>query len=69
MMRLAGNFNQGWPQNHSVEAFKIGPAAFEDQSLTIGVYYSFHKECLEKELNRRIVEKAVGEVLGKSKSF
>ena len=59
------------PQNHSVEAFKIGPAAFfEDQSLTIGVYYSFHKECLKREVNRRIVEKAVGEVLGeKAKVF
>jgi len=60
------------PQNHSVEAFlkSAQPLSFEDQSLTIGVYYSFHKECLEKEINRRIVEKAVEEVLGiKAKVF
>jgi len=60
------------PQNHSVEAFlkSAQPLSFEDQSLTIGVYYSFHKECLEREVNRRIVEKAVGEVLGeKAKVF
>ncbi len=60
------------PQNHSVEAFlkSAQPLSFDKQSLTIGVYYSFHKECLEKELNRRIVEKAVEEVLGiKAKVF
>ncbi len=53
------------PKNHSLEAFlkTAYPISFENKRLTLGVYYQFHKECLEKETNRRIVESVAGEVL------
>lgn len=53
------------PKNHSLGAFlkTAYPISFEDKRLTLGVYYQFHKECLEKEANRRIVELVAGEVL------
>ncbi|MDD3679447.1 MAG: DNA polymerase III subunit gamma/tau [Candidatus Shapirobacteria bacterium] len=53
------------PQNHSLEAFLKAayPISLEDNRLTLGVYYQFHKECLEKEVNRRIIEKVAGEIL------
>lgn len=53
------------PQNHSLEAFlkSAHPVSFENNRLTLGVYYRFHKECLEKEVNRRIVESVASKVL------
>ncbi len=52
------------PQNHSLEAFlkTARPVSFEDNRLILEVYYQFHKECLEKEANRRAVEAVAGEV-------
>lgn len=54
------------PQNHSLEAFlkSAYPVSFENNRLTLGVYYRFHKECLEKEVNRRIVESIASKVFG-----
>ncbi len=54
------------PQNHSVEAFLRAayPIGLSDSVLRLGVYYQFHKECLERGVNRRIVEQAASEVLG-----
>jgi len=53
------------PKNHSLEAFlkTAYPISFENKRLILGVYYQFHKECLEKEANRRIVEAVAEEVL------
>jgi len=53
------------PKNHSVEAFLKAayPLKLEGDELILGVYYPFHKECLERESSRRIVESAVAEVL------
>ncbi len=52
-------------KNHSLEAFLKAayPISFEADRLTLGVYYKFHKECLEKEANRRIVEATAEEIL------
>ncbi|MDD3531915.1 MAG: DNA polymerase III subunit gamma/tau [Candidatus Shapirobacteria bacterium] len=52
------------PKNHSLEAFLKAayPVSFENNRLTLGVYYQFHKECLEKEVNRRIVESVASEI-------
>ena len=54
------------PQNHSIEAFLKAayPIGLAGNVLKLGVYYQFHKECLEKEANRRIVEQAASDVLG-----
>ncbi|PIS15059.1 DNA polymerase III, subunit gamma and tau [Candidatus Shapirobacteria bacterium CG09_land_8_20_14_0_10_38_17] len=54
------------PQNHSVEAFLKAayPIGLVGSVLKLGVYYQFHKECLEKEVNRRIVERAASDVFG-----
>jgi DNA polymerase-3 subunit gamma/tau len=53
------------PRNHSLEAFlkSAQPISLENNKLTIGVYYQLHKECLEKETNRRIVETVAGQIL------
>ena len=58
--------NRVRPQNHSVEAFLKAayPIGLVGSVLKLGVYYQFHKECLEKEVNRRIVEQAASDVLG-----
>jgi len=55
------------PKNHSVEAFLKAayPLKLEGDELILGVYYSFHKECLERESSRRIVESAAADVLGR----
>jgi len=54
------------PQNHSIEAFLKAayPIGLAGSVLKLGVYYQFHKECLEKEVNRRIVEQAASDILG-----
>jgi len=54
------------PQNHSVEALlkATRPKDFQNGWLTLEVFYKFHKERLETEKCRRIVEKTVGEVIG-----
>jgi DNA polymerase-3 subunit gamma/tau len=54
------------PQNHSVEALlkATRPKDFQDGWLTLEVFYKFHKERLETEKCRRIVEETVGKVIG-----
>jgi DNA polymerase III subunit gamma/tau len=53
------------PRNHSLEAFlkAARPVSFENNRLILEVYYQFHKECLEKEANRRAVEAVAEEIL------
>lgn len=53
------------PINASVEALLRAskPIAYDGKSLTLGVFYKFHKERLEDASHRRIVEDAVGKVL------
>lgn len=55
-------------RNHSLSAFlkSAKPADLQNNRLTLKVYYRFHKECLERENNRRMVEEAAGKVLGQS---
>ena len=53
------------PINASVEALLRAskPITYDGKSLTLGVFYKFHKERLEDATHRRIVEEAVGKVL------
>jgi DNA polymerase-3 subunit gamma/tau len=53
------------PQNHSVEALlrATRPKTINGEILTIEVFYKFHKDKLEQEKCRRIVEEAASEVL------
>jgi DNA polymerase-3 subunit gamma/tau len=52
--------------NHSLEALlkSSRPLKFEDGSLTLEVFYKFHKEKLEQSKNRNILEKVVSEIFG-----
>ena len=54
------------PQNHSVEAFLKATRLkdFQNGWLTLEVFYKFHKERLETEKCRRIVEETVEKVIG-----
>lgn len=54
------------PKNHSVEALlrSTKPTAFDGERLTLEVFYKFHKDKLESEKCRVLVESAVGEVFG-----
>ena len=54
------------PQNHSIEALlkATRPKDFQDGWLTLEVFYKFHKERLETEKCRQIVEKTIGEIVG-----
>lgn len=66
--------DEGWkeilsrikPINASVEALlrAARPIGFDGKSLTLGVFYKFHKERLEDVSHRRVVEAIAGEVLG-----
>lgn len=53
------------PLNHSIEALlrSARPAHTKGQWLTIEVFYTFHKEQLEQERHRKIVEGVIGEVM------
>ncbi|QQG41485.1 MAG: DNA polymerase III subunit gamma/tau [Candidatus Woesebacteria bacterium] len=53
------------PINASIEALlrAARPVAYDGKTLTLGVYYKFHKERLEDNQHRRIVEDVVGKVL------
>lgn len=42
------------------------PIEFDGESLTLGVFYRFHKERLEKAQNRRFLEGIIEDILGKS---
>jgi len=52
------------PMNHSVSAFlrACRPKQIEGQYLILEVFYQFHKDQLEQERNRRIVEEALGQI-------
>ena len=52
--------------NHSLEALlkSSRPLKFEDGSLTLEVFYKFHKERLEQSRNRNILEKVLSGVTG-----
>jgi len=54
------------PYNHSVEAFlrAARPKKIKDGKLQIEVFYKFHKEKLEEEKNRRIVEMGLEKIFG-----
>ncbi len=54
------------PYNHSVEAFlrAARPKKIKDGKLLIEVFYKFHKEKLEEDKNRRIVEMGLEKVFG-----
>jgi len=54
------------PLNHSVEALlrACRPIKIDGQTLTLEVFYQFHKERLETEKCRQIVEEAVTQILG-----
>lgn len=54
------------PLNHSVEALlrATRPIKVSDSMLTIEVFYQFHKEQLEMEKCRRVVEEVAEKVLG-----
>ena len=53
-------------RNTSIEALLRAsePIGFDGQSLTLGVFYKFHKERLEATQNRRTLEDVVAEVFG-----
>lgn len=54
------------PKNTSTEALlrAARPLSFDGQTLTLGVYYSFHKERLEGNPHRDLLERVVEEILG-----
>jgi len=54
------------PYNHSVEAFlrAARPKKIKDGKLLIEVFYKFHKEKLEEDKNRKIVEMGLLKVFG-----
>lgn len=54
------------PHNHSVEALlrSTKPVEYDGDTLLLEVFYKFHKDKLESEKCRQIVEVAVGEVFG-----
>jgi DNA polymerase-3 subunit gamma/tau len=52
------------PKNHSVEALlrSTKPLAFDGERIELEVFYKFHKDKLESDRCRTIVESAIGEV-------
>jgi hypothetical protein len=54
------------PMNYSVEAFlrATRPKEIKGEELILEVFYPFHKDKLEEDKNRRVVEDGVREVLG-----
>lgn len=54
------------PLNHSVEALlrAARPSKVEGEFLTLEVFYKFHKERLESEKCRAVVEEIAGQILG-----
>ncbi len=59
------------PFNHSVEAFlrAARPKKIDKDELLIEVFYKFHKDKLEEQKNREIVEIGLGKVYGGSMKF
>lgn len=54
------------PLNHSIEALlrACRPIKIDGQTLTLEVFYKFHKERLETEKCRQVVEEAASQILG-----
>ena len=54
------------PFNHSVEAFlrAARPKKLEGSVLVLEVFYPFHKERLEEEKNRKVLEDCIAKVIG-----
>jgi len=54
------------PMNHSIEALlkAARPLKFDGQALTLEVFYKFHKDRLETEKCRSVVEEVVSQTLG-----
>jgi DNA polymerase-3 subunit gamma/tau len=54
------------PINTSIEALlrAAKPIEYDGQTLTLGVFYRFHKERLEEGMHRRILEDVVATVMG-----
>jgi hypothetical protein len=54
------------PRNASTEALlrAAKPVDYDGKTLTLGVYYSFHKECLESTQHRNILEETVMQIVG-----
>ena len=52
------------PLNTSIEALlrAAQPVEFDGKTLTLGVYYRFHKERLEEDKNKTVLEQVVGEI-------
>jgi DNA polymerase III gamma/tau subunit len=59
------------PFNHSVEAFlrAARPKAVKGDKLVVEVFYPFHKDKLEEQKNREIVEKGLSIVFGAEIGF
>jgi DNA polymerase III subunit gamma/tau len=55
------------PKNAATEALLRAstPLGFDGESLTLGVYYSFHKERLEEKFHKGLLEEVLDSVLGK----
>ena len=53
------------PINASIEALlrAAKPIAYDGVTLTLGVYYKFHKERLEDSTHRRVLEDVIAEIL------
>lgn len=70
------NFRERWleilagvkPHNHSVEAFlkACSPSVWDGKYLTLEVFYKFHKERLEEEKCRSLVEKIISDLIGEA---
>lgn len=56
------------PRNHSIEALlrATRAAEFDGKVLRVEVFYEFHKERLERDQYRKVVEEIASEVLGSS---
>lgn len=54
------------PINMSIEALlrAAKPIGFDGKDLTLGVFYEFHKERLEEEVHKRILEDVVEKIFG-----
>lgn len=59
------------PYNHSIEAFlrATRPRELVGKKLTVEVFYPFHKEKLEEQRNRKIVEEVLKKVTGLDLEF
>lgn len=59
------------PFNHSIEAFlrAVRPLKIEEDILVCEVFYPFHKDKLEEQKNRKIVEECLSSVFGEDMGF